>query len=49
MEYTIITIILPALIGAGFITSAVLLVLHPRKYFFAETVESIVDSDYEVN
>ena len=49
MEYIIITIILPALIGAGFITSAILLALHPRKYFFAETVESILESDYEIN
>ena len=48
MEYTIITIILPALIIAAGITSAILLVLHPKKYFVAETVDSILESDYEV-
>mgnify|MGYP005806588771 CR=1 FL=1 len=49
MEYTIITIILPALVAAAGITSAILIALHPRKYFFAETVESILESDYEIN
>ena len=49
MEVTIITTILPALIAAAGTTSAILIALHPRKYFYAETVESILESNYEVN
>ena len=43
MEYFTITILIPAAVSALALTSAALMILHPRKYVVAETMNSILE------